>query len=158
MIQNDSRIAALGLAQSCFEGSMYTFVFMWTPALKTEEEAIAEEKNLQLGETTSDYLGTIFAVFMVCVMIGSALFKVATQYGGEREVYRQPLYLHAAAFAANACITLFLDNKSVVFICFLIFEATVGVFYPAYGVIKSEKIPEDIRSAGKHHPSHRVLS
>ena len=30
---------------------------------------------------------------------------------------------------------------------FLIFEGTVGVFYPSYGVIKSEKIPEDIRSA-----------
>ena len=30
---------------------------------------------------------------------------------------------------------------------FLCFEATVGIFYPAYGVIKSEKIPEDIRAA-----------
>ena len=31
--------------------------------------------------------------------------------------------------------------------CFLLFETTVGIFWPAYGVIKSEKIPEDIRSA-----------
>jgi len=30
---------------------------------------------------------------------------------------------------------------------FLVFECTVGMFYPSYGVIKSEKIPEDIRSA-----------
>jgi MFS transporter, MFS domain-containing protein family, molybdate-anion transporter len=29
----------------------------------------------------------------------------------------------------------------------LLFETTVGVFYPSYGVIKSEKIPEDIRSS-----------
>jgi len=27
-----------------------------------------------------------------------------------------------------------------------VFEGTVGLFYPSYGVIKSEKIPEDIRS------------
>ena len=26
--------SALGMGQSCFEGAMYTFVFMWTPALK----------------------------------------------------------------------------------------------------------------------------
>ena len=30
---------------------------------------------------------------------------------------------------------------------FLLFECTVGIFYPSYGMIKSEKIPEEIRSA-----------
>ena len=40
-----------------------------------------------------------------------------------------------------------LGNKTVVYSMFLVFEATVGVFYPSYGVIKSEKIPEEIRSA-----------
>ena len=29
-----SSLLALGMGQSCFEGAMYTFVFMWTPALK----------------------------------------------------------------------------------------------------------------------------
>jgi hypothetical protein len=29
----------------------------------------------------------------------------------------------------------------------LLFEMTVGLFYPAYGCIKSERIPEEIRSA-----------
>ena len=29
---------------------------------------------------------------------------------------------------------------------FLVFEVCVGFFYPAYGVIKSEKIPENVRS------------
>ncbi|RYD69104.1 MAG: MFS transporter, partial [Verrucomicrobiaceae bacterium] len=38
LVRHDSRIAALGMAQSCFEGAMYTFVFMWTPALKTAQE------------------------------------------------------------------------------------------------------------------------
>ena len=40
-----------------------------------------------------------------------------------------------------------LDNKPIVYLMFLIFEGTVGLFYPAYGVIKSEVLPEDIRSA-----------
>ena len=42
LIRRDSRIAALGMGQSCFEGAMYTFVFMWTPALKSDAEKSAE--------------------------------------------------------------------------------------------------------------------
>lgn len=138
LVQNDSRIAALGMAQSCFEGAMYTFVFMWTPALK-DENAIGAEEDV------SDYLGIIFAVFMVCVMAGSSVFKILAQK--PKALYSIPLYLHATAFASMAGVTLFMDDKFIVYICFLVFEASVGVFWPAYGVIKSEKIPEDIRSA-----------
>jgi len=42
---------------------------------------------------------------------------------------------------------MFLETKIIVYMMFLVFETSVGVFYPAYGVIKSEKIPEEIRSA-----------
>lgn len=141
LVQSDSRIAALGMAQSCFEGAMYTFVFMWTPALKPKDGTIAVEGE----ETVSDYLGFIFAVFMVCVMVGSSVFKIFSQK--PKALYKIPLYLHAAAFFSMAGVTLFLENKTIVYMCFLVFEASVGVFWPAYGTIKSEKIPEDIRSA-----------
>lgn len=60
LIRNDPRIAALGVGQSCFEGAMYTFVFMWTPALKRPEDDVITQEP-----TTSQYLGLIFAVFMV---------------------------------------------------------------------------------------------
>jgi MFS family permease len=138
LIRSDGRIAALGFAQSCFEGAMYTFVFMWTPALKSASEAAS-------GESTSDFLGLIFAVFMVCVMIGSSFFKIFSTR--KENVYMIPIFLHACAFLAMCCITAFFDNKFVVYTMFLVFEATVGLFYPSYGMIKSEKIPEDIRSA-----------
>ena len=141
LVRNDSRIAALGMAQSCFEGAMYTFVFIWTPALKPQEGTILVEGE----ETVSDYLGTIFAVFMVCVMVGSSIFKILAQR--PKSLYSIPLYLHAAAFLSMAGVTLFMENKTIVYGCFLVFEASVGVFWPAYGTIKSEKIPEDIRSA-----------
>ena len=147
LVSSDSRIAALGMAQSCYEGAMYTFVFMWTPALKTPEESLAEETpgSQALEESTAQYLGLIFAVFMVCVMVGSSAFKLLA---AKREnLYRIPLYLHFIATVSMACITLFLSNKTIVYLMFLVFEATVGVFYPSYGMIKSEKIPEDIRSA-----------
>ena len=59
LISNDSKIAALGLSQSAFEGAMYTFVFMWTPALKSMEEKIEEESEsgmkLNMKSTSSMY-------------------------------------------------------------------------------------------------------
>lgn len=33
-----------------------------------------------------------------------------------------------------------------VYLAFLLFELTVGMFYPAYGSIKSQHIPEEVRS------------
>ena len=140
LIMSDSRIAALGMGQSCFEGAMYTFVFMWTPALKT-----AEETEAQTAGVTSQYLGLIFAVFMVCVMVGSSFFKI---FSAKKEnLYKIPLVMHAVAFSSMGATALFIDNKTVVYAMFLVFETTVGVFYPSYGVIKSEKIPEEIRSS-----------
>jgi MFS family permease len=145
LILSDSRIAALGMGQSCFEGAMYTFVFMWTPALKSVEEAAAEASGHDSKQSTSQYLGLIFAVFMVCVMVGSSIFKI---FSVRKEVlYRIPLVMHAVSFLAMGTTAVFIDNKPLVYVMFLVFEATVGVFYPSYGVIKSEKIPEDIRSA-----------
>eukprot|EP00602_Paraphysomonas_sp_CaronLab_P009594 CAMPEP_0185020170 /NCGR_PEP_ID=MMETSP1103-20130426/2768_1 /TAXON_ID=36769 /ORGANISM="Paraphysomonas bandaiensis, Strain Caron Lab Isolate" /LENGTH=321 /DNA_ID=CAMNT_0027550905 /DNA_START=415 /DNA_END=1380 /DNA_ORIENTATION=- len=145
LVRNDSRVAALGLAQSSFEGAMYTFVFMWTPALKSVEETQAELDGKTLEDSTSEHLGLIFAVFMVCVMVGSSLFKILA--ARRDTLYQIPLLVHATAFVAMGATAMFLENKMVVYSMFLLFETTVGLFYPAYGCIKSEKIPEEIRSA-----------
>lgn len=47
----DQKIALLGAMQSLFEGSMYTFVFLWTPALSPKGEHLPH--------------GMIFSCFMV---------------------------------------------------------------------------------------------
>lgn len=143
LIRNDSSICALGIAQSCFEGAMYIFVFMWTPAIKTDAENRGEES--EDGESTSQYLGLIFSCFMVSVMVGSSIFKLVNK--DQATLYKIPLFVHGGATLAMILITIMLDVKPIVYWMFLIFELTVGLFYPAYGCIKSEKIPEDIRSA-----------
>lgn len=56
---SDEKIALLGAIQSLFEGSMYTFVFLWTPALSPNDEEIPH--------------GFIFATFMLASMLGSSL-------------------------------------------------------------------------------------
>jgi len=70
--------------------------------------------------TTSSYLGLIFAVFMVCVMVGSSFFKMLST--NKDDLYKIPLYLHSIAFVAMGSVTLFLESKSVVYISFLLFE------------------------------------
>jgi hypothetical protein len=65
VISRSPIIFCTGMTQSLFEGAMYTFVFMWSPAL----EAVTAIKLPY---------GIIFASFMVCIMIGSLLFKQAT--------------------------------------------------------------------------------
>ena len=55
----DRKIALLGAIQSLFEASMYTFVFLWTPALSPDGEKVAH--------------GMIFACFMMSCMAGSTI-------------------------------------------------------------------------------------
>jgi len=55
----DQRIALLGAMQSLFEASMYTFVFLWTPALSPNGEKLPH--------------GVVFSCFMTACMVGSAL-------------------------------------------------------------------------------------
>nr|GFA24382.1 molybdate-anion transporter-like [Tanacetum cinerariifolium] len=58
-IASDEKIALLGAIQSLFEGSMYTFVFLWNPALSPNGKDIPH--------------GFIFAIFMLSSMLGSSL-------------------------------------------------------------------------------------
>ena len=55
----DPKIALLGAMQSLFEASLYTFVFLWTPALAPHGERLPH--------------GMIFACFMMACMAGSAI-------------------------------------------------------------------------------------
>jgi hypothetical protein len=41
------------MAQSLFEGAMYTFVFMWTPALKSDAEKVGNKSNCTHPEDQS---------------------------------------------------------------------------------------------------------
>jgi hypothetical protein len=55
----DQKVALLGAMQALFEASMYTFVFLWTPALSPKGEQLPH--------------GFIFATFMTASMVGTAM-------------------------------------------------------------------------------------
>ncbi|WIA21261.1 hypothetical protein OEZ85_000496 [Tetradesmus obliquus] len=57
-IRQDPRVSLLGASQALFEASMYTFVFLWTPALSPRGQKLPH--------------GFIFATFMTASMVGTA--------------------------------------------------------------------------------------
>ena len=65
MLFTDKRLVLCGLVVSLFEGSMYIFVFNWTPALSSSTK-------------TTPPFGLIFAAFMVASMGGSSLFAIVS--------------------------------------------------------------------------------
>lgn len=74
----------MGAIQSLFEGSMYTFVFLWTPALSPNDEEIPH--------------GFIFATFMLTSMLGSSLAsRLLARSSPKVESYMQIVFLISAA-------------------------------------------------------------
>lgn len=144
LIFSNVKILYLGLSQSFYEGAMYTFVFMWTPSLKEEEKGIDGNES----DNVSNYLGLIFSSYMICVMIGSTIFKIYIHYY-KNNLKNLVLFNNFFSFVIFLIITLYIDDensKVIIFICFLLYELTVGIFYPSFGTIKSIKISENIRS------------
>ncbi|PAV59627.1 hypothetical protein WR25_08211 [Diploscapter pachys] len=130
-IREDVKVMCLGLVQSLFEGSMYTFVLEWTPALT------------QASGGASIPHGYIFASFMVAAMMGSSLFKLFTKYSSPEDFMRFVLLLAAGCLSVPILAP---TNSAMIFAAFLLFEGCVGVFWPAMGYLRGIYVPEETRS------------
>jgi MFS family permease len=130
VIWRDSTVFYSGMVQSLFEGSMYTFVFMWTPVLTPD------------GDAKPPY-GLIFATFMVCCMAGSSIFGVLIS---KYPVEQFTIYVYVIA-AGALCLPALTSDISTLFMGFLIFECCVGIYFPAMGTIKGKYVPENARAA-----------
>lgn len=144
VIMSDTKIALLGAMQALFEGSMYTFVFLWTPALSPNGEHIPH--------------GMIFACFMVSSMVGSAF----TGRLMERGIMRPEQYMQIVFALASACLLVpvmvgggdgdIAEHGGISFsgkvqlVAFCAFEGLVGIFWPSMMTLRSQHVPEDIRS------------
>lgn len=127
---NSKEILYTGLIGSLFEGSMYTFVFMWTPAMK--------------DKTAGDIpFGLVFATFMVCCMAGSSIFSVVI---GTMKNEKIGVYTFAIATGTFLLMAL-APNDTLAMIAFLMFETVVGCYFPMMGTMKSVIVPESKRAA-----------
>lgn len=127
-IRNDRKVLFLGLSQSMFEGAMYIFVFMWTPALDHYFKSYSH--------------GMVFSCYMVAVMIGSTLFNILSK---RMELENLVLYVFVTA---GLCLTVaaYVPSGPIILLAFLLFEACVGMFWPSISTLKGAYIPEEVRS------------
>ncbi|MFQ6665541.1 hypothetical protein Gotur_032249, partial [Gossypium turneri] len=129
-ITSDEKIALLGAIQSLFEGSMYTFVFLWTPALSPNDEEIPH--------------GFIFATFMLASMLGSSLASRLMARSSPRvESYMQIVFVISSVSFMLPIIT---NVCCLQLLGFCTFEACVGIFWPSIMKMRSQYIPEEARS------------
>ncbi|EJK45072.1 hypothetical protein THAOC_36333 [Thalassiosira oceanica] len=123
-------ILLCGIISSLFEGSMYIFVFMWTPALT----ALTKE---ELGD---DFDGLPFGV---CCMAGSSIFSIAMEK-------LKPEQLAVFVFGTATCafgLVVYAGSTTSGFIAMNLFEMTVGMYFPSMGTMKGMIVPEGQRSA-----------
>jgi len=127
--RDDPRVFVLGWIQSLFEGGMYLFVFMWTPALSS-----VTEKKLNHG--------WIFACFMLSCMIGAEFFNRANKIVATEKLAAFTFILSSVIFFFIA----YVEDYYTRFGLFLGFEFCVGIYWPVISVLRSKYIPDSIRS------------
>lgn len=137
----DRRIPLLGIIVACFEGSMYVFIFNWSPALKST--------------VIPPPYGLIFSLFMMACMCGASVHTAIAEM-------MRPTYRLLTVFLLGI-VSLLMVSKLIgqpisaddpahgqhlmaIFLAFLLFEFAIGVYFPSVGILKSEVVPEHIRS------------
>uniref|UniRef100_A0A1B6KYB1 Molybdate-anion transporter n=1 Tax=Graphocephala atropunctata TaxID=36148 RepID=A0A1B6KYB1_9HEMI len=130
----------LGLIQSMFEAVMYTFIFSWTPIIT----------NL------NPPLGVVFASFMLAFMIGSKIYSLLLS---DRLRPQMILVLTSGlsffSFSTVALVISYIlyTNKSidlltnVCFLCFVLYEISLGLYVPVMGYLKGLVVPEEYRAS-----------
>ncbi|KAF8196104.1 hypothetical protein BJ912DRAFT_956324 [Pholiota molesta] len=160
IVRKDPLLLVLGLTQTCFEGSMYLFVFLWVPSL---QEASPLASSLPLGY--------IFSAFMVSMMLGSLLYTAIVAHHARATAaysngYANGHGAHSKTAGVDSALTLHAKLSSIVcavsalalatsvasadehvrFWAFCAFEACVGMYYPVQGTLRGTLISNEHRA------------
>eukprot|EP01134_Creolimax_fragrantissima_P000013 CFRG0013T1 len=145
-IKNSKKIFLLGCMQAAFEGAMYTFVFLWTPALSPAGQDIPH--------------GFIFATMMVACMLGSAYAGKLLTSEQKPEFYMVKVFgVSAVSMLVPVIAPFLLGNNTPIgatngmntsgfaqLIAFCVFEVCVGMFWPSFMQMRSRYVPEEHRA------------
>ncbi|KAI5807906.1 hypothetical protein DFH27DRAFT_287579 [Peziza echinospora] len=151
IILDDSRVSAIGLSCCFFEGSMYLFVFFWTPSLQDASgrgstALLTGSSSPHFTPTTPLPYGIIFASFMASMMAGSLIFNHLITKTKLDQIRILP-YVFAVASAMFVVSIWFGRHEWVVFWAWCVFEACVGCYYPCVGYLKGVLVPSGQRAA-----------
>ncbi|KAI8781184.1 molybdate-anion transporter [Biomphalaria glabrata] len=130
-IITSKRIFLVGAIEALFESVVYIVIFLWTPILEQGKPS----------------LGIVFSCFMVCILIGQAIFQILTSKG--IPAIKILFFVNLLALASIlTCVysthprTRHL-NASLV--AFLIFQFCVGMYFPAMSGLRMRVIPDTHR-------------
>lgn len=144
---SNSHIWRIGMTQALSEGGMYTFVFMWVPTL------------LSMNPPGGLPTGCVFAAMMMAITIGGMVFPPLQSFmakfaptGKASELCATFVYLVAAASTAVPAVVLSQTDSiagglSLVIAAFMVTEATVGLFMPVAGTLRSKYVPDSLQGA-----------
>jgi len=123
---------------SFFEGAMYVFILLWTPALR------ALDVHSEVDDYPGPPLGIVFATFMVCCMLGTSVFSLLTSMN----VSPARILVFCLFLATASCAVISqTKNDTVCYCAMLLFEFCIGAYYPAMSTVKGSIIAEDQRAA-----------
>lgn len=130
-ITEDKALFAVGVIESTFKISLVLWMFMWTPLL---EETIP----------STIHPGAIFICFMLARLIGSELFD------GLKTVMKTNTYILTIIITLTGAISFLVSylirNFDLRFIMLLYFDGLSGIFMPLMSSLKSQMIPEKLRT------------
>lgn len=130
------KIAALTFASSCFEGTMYLFVFFWSAALNSVRGNAGHKDELPFG--------LIFSSFMCAMMAGSSISGTLHAVYSNSCAMNTLMFIFAMASGAFAVSTM-LDHEHMLFWAFCVIESCVGAYFPNMALIKSNAIDDSAR-------------
>ncbi|CAF1588114.1 unnamed protein product [Adineta ricciae] len=134
ILRADTRILLCGLCNALFSASSYIWLIEWAPTLEAATN-LTISKPLPLGYIYSGYLSS--RLFGAC-MSGPLLKRFRPQ------MLLSILYL-VAALALSIPIIM-PDEQIIVLFGFVVFQICIGTFWPAIALLRSEYIPNELRS------------
>jgi len=135
IVLKNNNVLLCGIISASFEAAMYLFVILWTPALTSSSLS---------GSNESPPCGLIFSTFMVCCMAGSCIFSCVATFLNRYTTFVFALIACIGAFTMS--VPIWSSDVTERFFAFLLFEITVGFYYPAMGTLRAELIQDESRS------------
>ncbi|KAI0760602.1 hypothetical protein C8Q74DRAFT_1208199 [Fomes fomentarius] len=152
---SSSRLFVLRLIQTCFEGSLHLFIFVWVPLL---QEAASAPEDLPLGY--------IFSSFMLYMHLGALLYSsiislspLDTHHEIEGDIPSPSsqiltLSIHAkisAGILAASALTFLAavgrEDEHMRFWTFCAFEiCAFGIYYPVQGMLRGRLVSNEHRA------------
>jgi len=131
---------AILLATTSFESAMYLFVFFWSAALKSARTSTAHSPD----EVEELPFGLIFACFMCAMMAGSCIFNLKRPgFQGATLVLMSALLIACVGLSSASMMS----TESYVFYAFIAVETSIGLYFPAINLLKSEVVSDEIRGS-----------